>query len=195
MRPFLLIFIGLLAFREINAKCADLIEKYYQCQHLKMNITLELKKDPIFILSTYQVYKPDSSIPGNSLNDSFYEEKLANMNFDKAMDLFWTIYDVTNNCNTEFCNCVSWGIIDPNFAKLFRNRKTFEYLKRVLKDIDQKFTKLPNHDNYFPFDLDDSPSLNDFCSKFDYSHIMSLYEESSMCLKPTKESSVSIKLI
>jgi hypothetical protein len=80
--------------KQVDCQCANLIQQYYQCKHLKMTNSTD---SSYLTYGAGPAYVPDASIPNNQLTDTFYKSlNLGQMTFDQAMQLFWNIYNETN---------------------------------------------------------------------------------------------------
>ena len=172
--------------KQVDCQCADLIQQYYQCKYLKMtNNTSDSYK-------TYGIgpaYVPDSSIPNNQLTDTFYKGlSLGQMTFDQAMQLFWNIYNETNNCNSKFCDCVSNGLIDQAYSPgsvVFRNATIYPQMKSILLAFMNKYqpylSPYSQLTSYF-YQTQNLPTLNQFCVNYDYSkNRLSYYSNTRSC--------------
>ena len=165
--------------------CFDLIRQYNQCKHLKM----EFKKSGYieFVIDNttdYRVWPQEKyfvNYTANSdLTDRFYRKLISKeMNFNKAMKLFRKIYTETDNCTSEFCKCVSLGVIDynGNYSMYFRNKDVYPHVKRIIEDFSKQFeSNLKPYSElwYFkelePYLNQNLSSLAQFCIKYDYSY-------------------------
>ena len=179
----LVIFITFLAIfsdSRVDCQCANLVQQYYQCKYLKMTNNTDF----LYVLYGYgPAYVPDASIPNNTLNDTFYQNlNLGQMTFDQAMQLFWNIYNETNNCNSAFCDCVIKGILDQATAtpaKInFNNATIYPQMKSILQAFLNKYkpflSPYSQLTSYFSA-TQNFPTLNQFCVNYDYSKMRLLY--------------------
>lgn len=100
-----------------HAQSYELIQQYHKCKYLNMTESYDLNRGGVF-------YIPDSSIPNNTLNASFWISLgLTNRTFNQGFAFIKKIYTDTNNCKSEFCNCATRGFLDYNnkFSIFFRN--------------------------------------------------------------------------
>ena len=166
---------------QVNGECFRLVQQYYECKHLVM---VEQENN--------ETYIPSTLVPNNILNDAFYKSlNLDEKTFDEAMDLFWQIYDETNNCNTDFCKCVSTGIInwykygrENKFSLYFRNATNYEQMKIIVSEFLEKFesTLKPYSELEMIFKAQTHsdqvlPTLAHFCMKYDYTDERYIYHE------------------
>ena len=180
----MLLLVTLSRDNQVNGECFELVQQYYECK----NLVMVLDKNN-------QTYIPSTLVPNNILDDAFYENlNLDGKTFDEAMDLFWQIYDETNNCNTELCKCVSTGIIDKyiggkkhKFSLYFRNATNYEQMKIILSDFLEKFksTLKPYSDleMFFKEKAHSNqvlPTLARFCMKYDYTDERFIYHNNSL---------------
>ena len=181
--------------KQVDCQCANLIQQYYQCKHLKMtNNTSDSYKN----YGIGPAYVPDASIPNNQLTDTFYKSlNLGKMTFDQAMQLFWNIYNETNNCKSKFCDCVSKGLIDQTTSGTvaFRNSTIYPQMKSILLDFinKNKHFHLPYSQlsSYF-YLTQDLPTLNQFCVNYDYSEMrLTYYSNTRFC----NSSPISLSLV
>lgn len=137
--------------------------------------------------------------------DKYWSESLSNYtSFDSAMDLFRSIYTSINNCTETKCECFL-DKIEPirsiytsfNYSYFFLNETNFNHMKSIAARINQNYTRRTvdqvNEDPEFDTKLDRStPSLNEFCLKYDWPNTMSLYfyEEVRNCLKKEGQSDI-----
>ena len=170
--------------KQVDCQCANLIQQYYQCKHLKMTNST----DPSYL--TYGVgpaYVPDASIRNNTLNDTFYQNlNLGQMTFDQAMQLFWNIYNETNNCNSKFCDCVSKGLIDQTTGGTvaFRNATIYPQMKSILLSfINNNKPYMFSYSQYYFYATQNLSTLNRFCMNYDYSrNRLAYYSNTQSCL-------------
>lgn len=175
-----------LDLNQVDSQCFDLIHQYNQCKHLKM----EKPKRNL-----YEKYEPKTlERDRNELTDRFYRKlNSSDMNFDKAMKLFRMIYTEINNCTSEFCECVSLGIIDDskaNYSMYFRDKNFFQHSKSIIEAFNKKFESnlLPFRDLEYQNEFSSlySPSLAQFCINHDYSkNRLNYYRNSFKCAPPT----------
>lgn len=173
--------------KQVDCQCANLIQQYYQCKHLKMtNNTSDSYKN----YGIGPAYVPDASIPNNQLTDKFYKGlNLGQMTFDQAMQLFWNIYNETNNCNSAFCDCVIKGILDQATATpakiSFNNATIYPQMKSILQAFLNKYkpflSPYSQLSSYFSA-TQNFPTLNQFCVNYDYSKIrLAYYSNTQFC--------------
>ena len=181
------VMVAFLAFNQVDCQCVDLVQQYFQCKYLKMifNNSNNYSYSSMSYSST-PAYIPDPSIANNQLNDTFYQnQNLSKMTFDQAMQLFWKIYNETNNCNSSFCDCVSKGLIDQHGQKpslLFRNNSIFTQMKIILSAFNSKFKPalLPYSQlTYLFYQTPNLTTLNQFCVNYDYSYSRVMYYNST----------------
>ena len=180
--PILLVVI-LSRDNQVNGECFELVQQYYECKHLVMVLD-----------KNNQTYIPSTLVPNNILNDAFYKNlNLAEKTFDEAMQLFWQIYNETN-CHTEFCKCLSTGIIDyykggkeNKFSLYFRNAINFEQIKIILSDFLERFEpSLKPYSDLEMFFKEKAhsnqvlPTLAQFCMKYDYTDERFIYHYDSL---------------
>lgn len=132
MKILILISIFLHASAQNNKdKCVPMTRRFFECQQLKMK-----PKE-----ASPNQYEPDSSIPGNQLDESFFINTLGNLTLEQALDLQWTIYSQSVvNCSgvlrafSEFCKCVDIhsDIIPENYQIYFKNEQNFEDYKQII---------------------------------------------------------------
>lgn len=159
------IFLTLALVGQADLKCYDLVRQYYQCKKLIMH-KVNFSWDIIY-------YIPNYSIPNNRLDDSFFQKLgLENMPLNKAMDLFKQIYMETNNCTSEFCNCVNFQFIDTNdqFSIYFRNETNFRQFNDIISAFNNKFSKFMYPIDYFTklIFTYEFPTLTKFCITNEY---------------------------
>lgn len=152
---------------QVELRCYDLVKQYYECQNLTMT-KMNYSMNQVY-------YYPNYSIPNNKLNDSFYQRLgLENMTFNRAMDLFRLIHTRTNNCTTEFCNCVSFHHIDTSnsyFSIYFRNETNFLQFRDIVASFINKFRNFMYSLNSTQLRLSYSyehPTLSRFCMTNEY---------------------------
>ena len=175
----------LLDIIQVNGQCFDLIHQYNQCKHLKMEKT---KRN---LSEKYEPKKLERE--RNKLTDRFYRKlNSSEMNFDKAMKLFRTIYTEINNCTSEFCECVSLGIIDDskaNYSMYFRDKNFFQHSKSIIEAFNKKFESNLLPLEYLGYQTEFSslyiPSLAQFCINHDYSKNRLNYYRNSFTCEPT----------
>ena len=165
---FLMSILG--QIQQLNGQCYDLIRQYNQCKHLKMEFKKidYIKKEKYFVNYTANF----------DLTDRFYRKLMSKeMNFNKAMNLFRKIYTETDNCTSEFCKCVSLGVIDyhGNYSLYFRNKDVFPHVKRIIEDFNKKFESYlkPYSQLRYNEKLNSDQNLSSlaqFCIKYDYSY-------------------------
>lgn len=147
-------------------ECTRSIRQFFECKHLQM------KPVDSFTYRLLSIrYQPDSSIPGNVLNETFYERTLANMSLPDALDLQWSIYynSTHPNCSSEFCACVSmrdW-LRSSSYERLFRDFETFVQAKQAIIDIYTLDNALSNNTRVTIASDNFSSALNSFCVKYD----------------------------
>lgn len=184
-----ILLVTLASINEIKSECFELLQQYYECKHLVM-INPNNDSNSNFPPSTYI---PNPSIPNNQLNDTFFQSlNLAAMNFDQAMNLFRSIYNETFSCSSEFCKCVTTGLIDQythgkynRFSLFFRNQTNFEQMKIILlaflvenqprllsNDVLESYFALFTHGNQ------SLPTLVQFCKLYDYTDDRFYYYDS-----------------
>lgn len=187
---FILSTVFLLTIHESNAwlfslyfyegECFGLVKQYYQCRHLNMTKSMSW---------FYTEYIPNSNIPNNTLTDAHFKN-LTRLSFDDGMNLIRRIYVETNNCTSEFCNCVNFNHVDLHgyYSMFFRNSTNYAPSKSILGDFIQKHKSqlLPREDldplvNSFGYDL---PSLTDFCINVEWSWLrLHMYDKLDTCVK------------
>ena len=177
MRILLLLTVSLLFVfgpkpNRVNGQCYDLIHQYSQCKHLKMS-----KSNYSVYSYTFERFTPVSNTSNNELTDRYYR-KLKGMSFEKAMNLFRKIYTETENCSSEFCQCVSLGVIDlyGKYSMYFRNESIFRHVVKIIGAFHKKFEpKLLSYNDlkysleFDPYSSQNLSSLAQFCIKYDYS--------------------------
>ena len=192
MRAFMsLIFLGIFLIssrdNQVNGECFELVQQYYECQYLEMRNPNNGHSIPI-------PYEPNPLIDNNILDDTFYQNiSLNEWTFDEAMDLFWEIYNSTNNCNTELCKCISTGIIDQykygregRFSLYFRNRTNFEQVKIIVSEFIDKYqsaiSSYTDLEEFFKAKTHSNqtlPTLAEFCMKYEYTDERFIYYKDS----------------
>lgn len=106
------------------------------------------------------------------LENSFFTDLgLEKMSFDQGMGLIRKIYTDTNNCESDFCNCVY--IPGDKYNIFFKNDINFEGLKSILKGFNEKYYKKEHLKNLinaakFVKNGEKYPTLVEFLMKFDY---------------------------
>lgn len=174
MRPtlFLLVFMLNSYFHMLFVDaggCYDIVLQYFQCAKLRMN--------PVSGTGTFGIvvkkYLPDKKLPNNILDDKFFDTELAEMDVDKAVKLFQTVYNATDsNCKSEFCDCVRSGLADrrARFYQLFANDAMVEQVKRVIVEFNEIHPYTDSSTNETESDSSESfGSLTKFCSQYDFS--------------------------
>lgn len=120
---FLSLSIFILSIIHVNSQCLDIIRRYNQC---KTNMDKEL-------------------------SDKFFENLVSKeMNFDKAMDLFRTIYTETYNCTSDFCRCARVKVNDKkgNYSIFFRQKDLFPHVKIIIESFNKMFRPIRlSHDS------------------------------------------------
>ena len=110
-----------------------------------------------------------------------------------GLQLFRMIYTEINNCTSEFCECVSLGIIDDskaNYSMYFRDKNFFQHSKSIIEAFNKKFESnllsFRDLENQKEFSSLYSPSLAQFCINHDYSkNRLNYYRNSFKCAPPT----------
>lgn len=119
----------------VNGSAVQTLIQYSECKNLKM-IKLTDPNNNIR-------YLPDPKIPNNTLTDSYYQKFLANLNWDKAMNLLASIYAErsSKNCTSEFCNCsrTSYDDFNTDYGSLLRNKEMIDHVKRIVQNFTKKF--------------------------------------------------------
>lgn len=141
--------------------CPSLIKTYYECSFLTMT-------------NSSGDFTPDGSIPGNSLNDTFFRsKKLDTLTLEKAMQLYGQIYK-ESNCKTYKCDCIRSQILtsDADYSLYFNSAGALNGLKKVIEDLnkDKSLIKKAQTDVEFIYS-DYGPALAKFCSKFEFNSI------------------------
>ena len=109
------------------------------------------------------------------------------------MDLFWQIYNETNSCKSDFCKCVSTGIIDQykygrenQFSLFFLNRTNFEQVKIIVSEFINKYqTTISSYtdlEEFFKAKTHSNqtlPTLANFCMKYEYTDERFIYYKDS----------------
>lgn len=157
---------------QTDAQVFQLINQYYQCGNLKMIKTL------VPGTNTSYYYAPNANISNNYLSDSYFKS-LATMTIDQGLSLVKKIFVNTTNCNTYFCNCVSWMFIDNqnNYSVLFRNDTNYVSARTIINALyTQTASKLnKGFVSFFPPNAKKLPTLAKFVAKIDYSINRELY--------------------
>lgn len=144
-------------------------KQYYECKNLVMAFYN-------YSYSDYSYYYPNSSIPNNRLNDSFFEARnFANMTLDQGLGLIRTIFQEVRTCRPiDTCNCIKSGFkkLDFNKAVLFLNETLFAQTKQIVSTFINKFKPYLNvmkeystWDTFYSYNL---PSLARFASNNDF---------------------------
>ena len=181
----MLLLVTLSRDNQVNGECFELVQQYYECKHLVMVLD-----------ENNQTYIPSTMVPNNILTDEFYKNlNLTEKTFDESMDLFWQIYNETDNyCDSKFCKCVSTGIINiykegkqNRFSLYFRNATNYEQIKIILSEFLEKFesTLKPYSDleKFFKEKAHSNqvlPTLAQFCMKYDYTDERFIYHYDSL---------------
>ena len=177
---FLLSILG--QIQQLNGHCFNLIRQYNQCKHLKMEFKKNGYKHLVVHNITEYSIEPQEKYfvnytANSDLTDRFYRKLMSKeMNFNKAMKLFRKIYTETDNCTSEFCKCVSLGVIDydGHYSLYFRNKDVFPHVKRIIEDFNKKFESnlIPYSELWYIelYPYKNLSSLTQFCFKYDYSY-------------------------
>lgn len=123
---------------------SQLIQQWYECQNLTMYKKFDLYEGFYYAINT--------SIPNNTLDDSFYQrQNLTNKTFDQAMEMIRRMHVDTNNCTTRFCDCVRSGRRGQVLVKygiFFSNASNFAGVKSIVSAFYNRYKTLMK-----PFDL------------------------------------------
>lgn len=144
--------------------CASILESYYECKHLKM------------VFSDYR-HQIDRTVPGNLLNQSFYESIFNNITgIEQALDLQRDIYvtaitSCSNNLSSEFCRCVR-GIYGYNrlgltFGFALGDENMYTQFKRTILDYVNEFG-MKNQSSLSSSSSLSTTGLRKFCSTYDW---------------------------
>ena len=171
--------------QQLNGQCYDLIRQYNQCKHLKMEfkksgyMEVEVHNITMYIIEPQEKYFVNSTA-NSDLTDRYYRKLMSKeMNFNKAMNLFRKIYTETDNCTSDFCKCVSLGVIDyhGNYSLYFRNKDVYPHVKRIIEDFSKQFesdlnpySELWYYEEFELYSYQNLSSLAQFCIKYDYSY-------------------------
>lgn len=169
-------------------KCPQLVQQYYECQHLTM-LPNNSSTTTSNTLPSWKKYVRDLSKSRNSLNESFYKQQLGKMNLSDALDLIWTIYISSRNCQKNIessCKCLAFETFDE--AKIIEDffhhgKKSFyEQTKKVIVDFfsdyqiekDLEFNKK-------------NTALESFCNRYISPYYESIYtnKEIKLCMNET----------
>ena len=174
---FLPLSIFILSIIHVNSQCLDFIRRYNQC---KTNMDKEL-------------------------SDKFFENLVSEeMNFDKAMDLFRTIYTETYNCTSDFCRCAKVKINDKkgNYSVFFRQKDLFPHVKNIIESFIKKFKPiLLPYDKVMFISIRQANALRfhqgkEFCIKYDYSkNRLDFYKYKFTCSSLSSKGNVFIYTI
>ena len=184
MKTFIIILAVLTIIRGAKSECFELVQQYYECKNLVM-----IDPNPINVYKVpRKAYIPDSSIPNNQLNDTFYQTlNLTQMTMDQAMGLFRTIYNETYNCISAFCNCTKSEFEEYYLYRLFfLNETTLDQVKIILSEFNTKFqSKMKSYSSLQTF-FDSKthsnqtlPTLAQFCMNYEYTDERFLYYNNS----------------
>ena len=122
-------------------------------------------------------YIRNSSIPNNTLDDTYYQRLgLGNMSFDQAFAFIKNIYTNVSNCNSKYCNCVKRG---PNgmafqvYSSFFLNETIFKGVKAIIQEFNKNLSSqsrsladamIYTYNGYL------YPTITSFLMKYDYTY-------------------------
>lgn len=135
--------------------CGTIVERYYECKHLKMKIN-ELGK-----------YEIDSSVLNNQLNESFYESILGKVTLEQALDLQRDIYLAGTDlkCSSQLCRCMR------EFASNYFKNSAFGFAlgdKIIYPQVKQAIISYVNESGVVYPSRILSISLENFCKNYDF---------------------------
>lgn len=184
--------LGLTSQAHAAYECYNLIEKFYECSYSSLSKNSndsslkETTQNEEFKIQAFDlnVLSPSSSAT-TTLNDSFYKEfGLLNMSFDESMELFKSIYDELEDCETDLCKCVtsssssSYVIGGDVYSVFFRDEALLQQIKGIISAFIEAYKASLRPTNVLVNEciaaLDDDtqlvlPTLCEFCVINDYS--------------------------
>lgn len=105
--------------------CYSIFKQYYECKNL------------IMVDNLNDYYMPDPTIPGNSLNDSFFQSlNLQSKTLSQTLTMVRKMYDEAAKTGTkckQLCKCLK-SFLRGSFQVVFRNAKYQAGFTTILKD-------------------------------------------------------------
>lgn len=192
MKKFLILpIITIIVFQAMGTnaffdKCPQLVQQYYECQHLTM---LPNNSNTTNTFPSWRKYVRDLSKSRNSLNESFYKQQLGKMNLSDALDFIWTIYMSSRNCESESCKCLAFDTFDE--ARLvedfFHHGKKFSFFEQTKQVIIEFFKDYHIENRDSVYHKTKNTALESFCRRYFHSYYEIIYtnKEIKMCLNQT----------
>lgn len=161
-----LVLVALFCSVGVKSQCSKLVRSYFNC---------------------------NNNLPAgaNTQQDTFWQTELSPYtNLDEANEFFKKIYTELKGCTTEACTCIQGGISSTyNYESYFLDAERTKDVNRVTNAVRNKYElRTAQEVNNDPFSqpatifVISSPSLNDFCLKYDWSHeSYYFYSEGSLC--------------